>query len=63
LLWRVFNRLFSCVADSSLSWDDGVLTVELAVSGVNYCWLTVVVSCGAISLVVVRYRWLTVVIS
>jgi hypothetical protein len=31
-LWRVCSRLFSCVADSSLSWEDGVLTVEVAVS-------------------------------
>jgi hypothetical protein len=31
-LWRVCSRLFSCVADSRLSWEDGVLTVEVAVS-------------------------------
>jgi hypothetical protein len=31
-LWRVCSRLFSCMADSSPSWEDGVLTVEVAVS-------------------------------
>jgi hypothetical protein len=31
-LWRECSRLFSCVADSSLSWEDGVLTIEVAVS-------------------------------
>jgi hypothetical protein len=31
-LWRMCSRLFSCVADSSLSWEDGVLTIEVAVS-------------------------------
>jgi hypothetical protein len=31
-LWPVCSRLFSCVADSSLSWEDGVLTVTVAVS-------------------------------
>jgi hypothetical protein len=31
-LWRMYSRLFSCVADGSLSWEDGVLTVEVSVS-------------------------------